>query len=150
MLFRSFALQHWGTDLCRNKFHTDIWVASLENKLRNTVNNTVITDCRFLNEITAIKNAGGAVIRVHRGCTPDWYEAAISFNKGPDQNLTWSLSKDILEKAKIHASEYSSVGLAYDYEFTNDGSLEDLYQHLSGMMRDMLKNDRLLDRPVSS
>ena len=112
--------------------------------------NTVITDCRFLNEITAIKNAGGAVIRVHRGCTPDWYEAAISFNKGPDQNLTWSLSKDILEKAKIHASEYSSVGLAYDYEFTNDGSLEDLYQHLSGMMRDMLKNDRLLDRPVSS
>ncbi len=29
-----WVLQYWGTDVLRNHFHTDIWVASVENKLR--------------------------------------------------------------------------------------------------------------------
>ena len=27
-------LQYWGTEVCRNGFHNDIWVASVENQLR--------------------------------------------------------------------------------------------------------------------
>jgi hypothetical protein len=30
-------LQLWGTEVCRSGFHNDIWIASLENKLRKTV-----------------------------------------------------------------------------------------------------------------
>ena len=29
-------LQNWGTEVCRKNFHDDIWIASLENKLRNS------------------------------------------------------------------------------------------------------------------
>ena len=44
-------LQLWGTEVCRRAFHDDIWIASVENKLRKTKDNIVITDCRFPNEI---------------------------------------------------------------------------------------------------
>ena len=57
-----WVLQQWGTEVCRRGFHDDIWIASLENKLRNTTDDVVITDCRFPNEIKAIKAAGGKVI----------------------------------------------------------------------------------------
>ena len=52
-----WVLQYWGTDVLRNHFHKDIWVASVENKLRQSKDNIVITDCRFENEVDAIKNA---------------------------------------------------------------------------------------------
>ena len=57
-----WVLQNWGTEVCRNGFHDDIWIASLENKLRHRRDNVVISDCRFPNEIAAIKKAGGRVV----------------------------------------------------------------------------------------
>jgi hypothetical protein len=68
-----WVLQYWGTEVVRRGFHDDTWIASLENKLRKTTDDVVISDCRFPNEIAAIKRAGGTVIRVHRGPDPDWY-----------------------------------------------------------------------------
>jgi len=50
-------LQYWGTEVCRQGFHDDIWIASLENKMRKTGDNIVISDVRFPNEIKAIKSA---------------------------------------------------------------------------------------------
>ena len=66
-----FILQQWGTEVCRKAFHDDIWIASLENKLRTSTDNIVISDCRFPNEIKSIKDAGGMVIRVKRGPEPE-------------------------------------------------------------------------------
>lgn len=122
-----WVLQYWGTDVFRNHFHTDIWVASVENKLRQSKDDIVITDCRFPNEVKAIKNAGGVTCRVFRGPNPDWYQAAIDYNKGPNGNPVWSLSKLALDKSKVHASEYSSVGLKYDHYIDNDGTIDGLY-----------------------
>ena len=48
-----FILQNWGTDIIRKGFHDDVWIASLENKLRKNSDNVVISDCRFPNEIKA-------------------------------------------------------------------------------------------------
>ena len=31
-----YVLQQWGTEVCRRSFHDDIWIASLENKLRRS------------------------------------------------------------------------------------------------------------------
>ena len=59
-----WVLQQWGTEVCRKNFHNDIWVAATENNLRKINDNVVITDCRFPNEVDAIRNAGGKVIRV--------------------------------------------------------------------------------------
>ena len=135
-----WVLQHWGTDVLRNHFHTDIWVASVENKLRQTTDDIVITDCRFSNEVDAIKNAGGTTCRVFRGDNPEWYQAAVDYNKGPDGNSKWALSKLVLDKAQVHASEYSSVGLNYDHFIHNDGTIDDLQEQVN----------QLLSLPVAS
>ena len=127
-------LQYWGTEVCRKGFHDDIWIASLEHKLLKSTDNVVISDCRFANEVKAIKNAGGITIRVMRGSDPEWYDAAIQYNKGPNGNSLWALSKAKLEKLKIHASEYSSVGLTYDYYLENNGSIDDLYKQVESII----------------
>jgi len=123
-------LQYWGTDVCRNHFHNDIWVASVEHKLINSKEDIVITDCRFSNEVAAIKNAGGIALRVKRGPDPKWYDSAIAYNKGPNGNSAWALSKGKLDKLKIHASEYSSIGLNYDYIVENDGTIDELHNKI--------------------
>ena len=131
-----FILQQWGTEVCRKAFHDDIWIASLENKLRNSQDDVVITDCRFPNEIKAIKAAGGKVIRVVRGPEPDWYDAAVSVNHGPDGNSSWSLSKKKLAKLGIHASETSWVGYNFDVVIDNNSTLDNLYQQVKRLAQD--------------
>ena len=129
-----WVLQHWGTDVLRNHFHTDIWVASVENKLRQSKDDIVITDCRFANEVKAIKDAGGTTCRVFRGENPEWYQAAVDYNKGPNGNAKWSLSKLVLDRAGVHASEYSSVGLNYDHFIMNDGTIDNLQEQINQLL----------------
>jgi len=129
-----WVLQYWGTDVLRNAFHDDIWIASLENKMRKTGDNIVISDVRFPNEINAIHNAGGIVVRVKRGPDPDWYDAAVSANKGPDGNSSWSISKRKLEKLGIHASETAWVGGNIDYTINNDSTIDDLFGQIKGLL----------------
>lgn len=126
-------LQQWGTEVCRDNFHKDIWVASVENKLRQSQDNIVITDCRFKNEVEAIKNAGGITCRVERGMKPEWYDDAAALNKGPSQ-IGWALARNNLEKFGIHASEYSSVGLDYDHVIDNNGSIDDLHKKIDSII----------------
>jgi len=129
-----WVLQYWGTDVLRVGFHDDIWIASLENKMRKTADNIVISDVRFPNEITAIHNAGGIVVRVKRGEEPEWFDAAISTNKGPIGNSTWSLSKLKLDRLKIHASETSWVGGEIDHTVSNDGTIDDLFSQIKNLV----------------
>lgn len=126
-------LQYWGTEVCRKGFHEDIWVASVENKLRTAKDNIVITDCRFANELAAIKNAGGITIRIERGPNPDWYEDAIAFNKGPS-HIGWALSRERLLNHGVHASEYSSVGMEYDHYLDNNGTIDELHTRLENII----------------
>ena len=128
-----WVLQHWGTEVCRNGFHHDIWVASIENKLRNSLDNIVITDCRFINEVNAIKKVGGITCRVERGPRPTWYSDAISLNKGP-RNIGWALAGKKLMDLGIHASEYSSVGIEYDHYIDNNGSIDELHKKIKSMV----------------
>jgi hypothetical protein len=129
-------LQNWGTEVCRKNFHDDIWIASLENKLRTSTDDIVISDCRFPNEIAAIKKAGGRVVRVIRGPEPEWYDAAVSLNRGPNGNSSWALSGRKLEQLGIHASETAWVGTRFDAVLDNNSTLEDLYQQVKRLARD--------------
>jgi hypothetical protein len=128
-------LQLWGTEVCRIGFHDDIWIASLENKMRKTTDNIVISDVRFPNEIKAIHNAGGIVVRIKRGDDPEWYDAAVSVNAGPNGNSTWSLSRVKLEKLKIHASETAWVGGDIDYTVWNNASIDDLFAQIKNLIQ---------------
>jgi hypothetical protein len=134
-------LQLWGTEVCRRGFHDDIWIASLENKLRDCQDDVVISDCRFPNEIKAIKAQGGIVVRVIRGAEPNWFNAAVSMNRGPERNTTWALSKHQIENLGIHASETAWVGTKFDYVIDNNGTMDDLF----GQVKDLVQG---LQRPM--
>lgn len=121
-----YVLQYWGTEVVRKGFHNDMWVASLENRLVHTKDDIIITDCRFPNEIKAIKAVGGQVIRISRGPEPEWYHHAVNYNRGM-KRIGWALGKEELEKAGVHASEYSWVGSKFDVVLDNNGSIDDLY-----------------------
>lgn len=129
-------LQYWGTDVCRNHFHDDIWIASLENKMRKTKDNIVISDVRFPNEIKAIHNAGGTVIRIKRGPEPDWFRDAVNTNAGKN-NMSWLTSKNRLEKLGIHASETAWVGGDIDAVISNDGTIDDLFKAIRSQVSNL-------------
>ena len=129
-----WVLQHWGTDVCRVGFHDDIWIASLENKMRKTQDDIVISDVRFPNEIKAIHSAGGVVIRIQRGPDPEWYQAAIDANRGPNCNSSWSLSIEKLRKLGIHASETAWIGGNIDYTVSNDDTIDSLFHQLEEIL----------------
>ena len=128
-----YILQQWGTEVCRRGFHDDIWIASLENKLRTSKDDIVISDCRFPNEIKSIKDAGGIVVRVTRGPDPEWYPLAEAVNAGP-KHLMWSTSKTALAKYNIHASETAWVGTEFDAVLDNNGSLDHLYRQVNDLV----------------
>jgi hypothetical protein len=123
-----WVLQYWGTEVCRKAFHDDIWIASLENKLRNSKDHVVISDCRFPNEIKSIKDSGGRIIWVTRGQLPEWYDLAIDANHG--HNLAFQE----LKRLKIHASETAWVGTEFDHVIENDGTIDDLYKQIQSVI----------------
>jgi hypothetical protein len=138
-----YILQYWGTEVIRRSFHDDMWVASLEYRLMNSKDDIVITDCRFPNEIKAIRAAGGKVVRIKRGLEPKWYDAAVSMNKGPNRNMSWALSKQKIEKLKVHASETAWVGQKFDIVLNNDGTLDELYNQIEINIANSQGPDRL-------
>jgi hypothetical protein len=145
-------LQYWGTEVIRDGFHDDMWIASLENKMRKTTDNIVISDVRFPNEIKAIHNSGGIVIRIKRGKDPKWFKDAEHYNRGPDGNIDWSLSKGRLDKAGVHASEYSWVGGDIDHTVSNDTTIDDLFTQIKNLVLNLLaaKESQDLVRDVGS
>ena len=86
-------LQFVGTEIGRAKKGHNFWV----DKLQATDNDLVVTDVRFLSEVTKIRQLGGVVLTIER----------------PG-----------LESTDAHSSEQlPSMG---DYVLINDGSLDDL------------------------
>jgi hypothetical protein len=116
-----WVLQYWGTEVCRQGFHPDIWVASLENKILKCEGSIVITDARFANELNIVKKLEGKLIRIERGERPYWYNDAVSFN---EKLIDYP-------PPGVHASEYSSVGLEYDYYLDNNSTKEELFKVLN-------------------
>jgi len=138
-----WVLQYWGTEVVRKSFHDDMWVASLEHRLLTSTDDIVITDCRFPNEIKAIRKAGGRVVRIKRGPEPEWFDDAKSMNRGPSRNMSWALSKHNIEKLGIHASETAWVGQKFDAVLNNDGSLDELYHQVEREIINNQVQDRL-------
>lgn len=123
-----WVLQYWGTEVCRRAFHDDIWIASLENKLRTSKDNVVISDCRFPNEIEAIKNAGGKIFWVQRGELPSWYDSAIMANRGSNIGI------NEMKRLGIHASEWAWLGCKFDHIIDNNGSIDELYKQSESLV----------------
>ncbi len=132
-----WVLQYWGTEVCRQGFHDDIWIAALENRLRQRTGDTVISDVRFPNEIKSIRNAGGIILWVQRGPLPEWYDCALR------ENTTHEDEQWLLEDAhqlmpqqypRVHASEWAWVGTTFNYIIDNNRTVEQLYQQLNSLL----------------
>jgi hypothetical protein len=120
-------LQYWGTNVLRQHYHDDIWIASLENKLRSSNDNIVISDCRFPNEIKGLRAQGAKIVWIQRGLTPHWYDIAAQANKGSNNAIQW------LATENIHPSEYSWAGTNFDAVIDNNKSIEHLYSQLKNL-----------------
>jgi len=108
------ALQIIGTDLFRIHFNNDIWTNILGKKisivLKNNPNtNIVISDCRFTNEFSLIKQF------------PDSHIITIIREKKQINNL-------------IHSSETEWVNYNFDAFLQNDNSIDELKTSLKVLL----------------
>lgn len=127
------ALQQMGTEVMRNHLHHDIWILTMENKLRK-LDKVVITDCRFQNEIAFIKDYG-EIWTVSRGPNPDWYDAAVEWNRAESDGkvLMEEAGRDP-ESLGVHASEYSWPGVKANETLDNNSTLDSLYNKVRGLV----------------
>lgn len=131
-----WVLQNWGTDVLRNYFHQDIWIASLENKLRNNDRDVVVTDARFPNEMKSIKSVGGYIVRIKRGNEPTWIDDARIVNHGSTHpNFAESLAK--LTDLGIHYSERNWIDEPVDFTIENNGNIDELFEKIENLISDL-------------
>ena len=106
------AMQTLGTEWGR-RLYDNIWVDACMNDVRSRgQDNVVITDVRFRNEVQAVQDAGGLVIRLRRG----------------------ELSSDHASEAELAGMEDKEFDLVVD----NQGTLEDFYAQIEAFMPHVL------------
>jgi hypothetical protein len=129
------ALQLMGTEAGRDVFHPDLWVHTVLRRCEQAPwNNYVIADVRFPNEINAIKDSGGVVIRVRRGDDPEWFTLAREcnvYNK-----------LEIMRNAypEVHFSEWAWIGAHYDIVMDNNCSLDELKIRVDKLVNSLYNN----------
>lgn len=140
-----WVLQHVGTDVLRNYFHDEIWIAALERRLleQDPAQPVVISDCRFPNEIQLVKAYQGNLVQVVRSFElPVWYQCAVRQNSANDEELLDLMEHRLTMESlypDVHASEYSWVGNKIDYTIINTQTLDDLNEQID-MFVELIKN----------
>tara|TARA_R110000824_G_scaffold162282_3_gene337907 strand:- start:444 stop:1181 length:738 start_codon:yes stop_codon:yes gene_type:complete len=82
-------LQYFGTDVCRS-LKEDVWVDFCINKIKSEQSElALVGDCRFPDEVEAIQQAGGKVIRLTRMPHKDTHlsETALDTFEGFDATI---------------------------------------------------------------
>lgn len=153
-----WVLQHFGTEIMRNKFHPDIWVLAAEQGLRqNEGKNLVFTDSRFLNELAMLQRRGATLVGVYRKPVKwleDFYlkvdrfsiaEFKVGFQEldisrtGVREVLVEYATEAIRQLAiqpTVHRSEYEHlVWPKYDTLIDNSGSLKKTYDQIEKLLR---------------
>lgn len=74
-------MQFIGTDIFR-KMKNDVWSSATINKIQNEKPGlAIIADCRFPNEVEAVKNAGGLVIKLTRNPYNSDHESEVALDE---------------------------------------------------------------------
>lgn len=98
-------LQRCGTDAGRKVLGENVWV---DATMRDLPALTVITDVRFPNEVAAIRERGGVVLRIVR-------EGVGAFRQ---------------ESGETHESETALDSTRFDATIHNNGTMADLYREV--------------------
>jgi hypothetical protein len=95
-------MQFIGTDIFRS-IDSDIWVkATIKKILNEQPKVAIITDCRFPNEVEAIKNIGGKVFRLTRNKFNSDHESECILDK---DRYDWKNFDYILDNENISVQE---------------------------------------------
>lgn len=102
-----WVLQQYGTEVMRDHFHPEIWIASLERKLETLDGLVIIADARFSNELDMITRLNGTTIKVVQPANTS---------------------------VAVHQSETQWLDFDFDYVITNNASKDALYWKLDYVM----------------
>ncbi len=114
-----WVLQNFGTELFRNHFHDQIWIAVLERKIMK-YDKVVVTDCRFPNEYDMIRKYKGMVISVQRGVNPVWFN---------------DIKNDIIKTppCDLHSSDWLWIKFNIDKVLYNNSTIDNLYEQIKSL-----------------
>lgn len=130
LLSPRYVLQYFGTDLFRDRWHPDIWVKIVEMEIKKNRAKgipIVIADCRFRNEIELIRANGGLIIHVHRD------------TRLLEPSAKPSAEPSVKPSAIMHRSETEWITCHKDYDVENNGSIEELYDTVNGLIKEKMK-----------
>jgi hypothetical protein len=142
-------LQLIGTECFREIIHPNTWINVLFNQYKpiglyikditiglpdsgkdlSTYPNWIITDCRFPNELQAVKDRGGLTIRVNR-VYKDFIISDGSIVK----------HHEIYDNTSLHSSETALDNAEFDYVIDNDGTISELIE----AVREILIKEKLI------
>lgn len=146
---RRTLLQLIGTEAMRDIIHPNYWVNCLISQYKGKETNVttsfygnsrredkyesnwLIPDTRFPNELKAIKDRGGIVIRVNRPLESVLNESLESSKNGVRKDAKYK--RELLE----HPSETALDNAEFDYIVFNDGSIEDLIIKVKEILLDL-------------
>src|SRR5688572_814885 len=144
-------LQLIGTEAGRKLVHPNIWVNALMADYKQiTPSNLVltnlvpqyldwiVTDVRFPNELTAIEDRGGIVIRANRpnpdrtclNCYHWWFLTSKDDRKGPCPKCGSFNHACVLHESDEHESETALDNHKFKHTITNNGSIEELVDNV--------------------
>lgn len=99
-------LQIVGTDMFR-KMQNHVWSnATIRQILREQPNVAIIADCRFPNEVDAIKNVGGIVIKLTRNPHHSDHASEIALDPNQYDQFNFDL---IIENHDINITEQNKI-----------------------------------------
>ena len=118
------AMEIIGTKIFR-ALKTNVWVDATINKIKKeNVDLAIISDCRFPNEVEAVKNSGGLNIRLDL----DPFHANSISENSLDQNVyDWSNFDIIIKNSKMTIEEKNKeiLRFLYDYNILSTCGLSD-------------------------
>jgi len=107
----------------RDVFHDDIWVKSLMRRIQTSSRQKfVVSDVRFENEVQAIQELGGIIVRIRRGNEPTWFLTAEQANRGNQDAIQTMIDLN------VHRSEWDWIGCEFDYVIDNNETIHAFQQ----------------------
>lgn len=103
-------MQLVGTDIFR-KLQTNVWASATLTKIQNDFNFynidlALIADCRFPNEVEAVKNAGGVVIKLNRNIYNSNHDSEIALDP---ENYPSSNFDLVIDNQNLNIGEQNSL-----------------------------------------
>jgi hypothetical protein len=142
-----YAYQKIGTDLMRKQWRDTFWVDCAMLKIQGWMDagiSVVVPDCRFPNEVRAIKEAGGTVWKIERPSLP-------RLERKPKNPIVAYLKERWLRKVRhdfvgfAHESETALSDYQWDCVIHNTHGLDDLYSAADFAIQRLLRPPHTLD-----